>query len=47
MLSLARLKPGETLVDLGCGDGRLLRQAVTDFGAGRAIGYELDFDLVA
>lgn len=46
MLKLARVQPGEVLVDLGCGDGRLLRQAV-DAGATRAIGYELDADLVA
>lgn len=47
MLDLAKLQPGEVLVDLGCGDGRLLRQAVADYGASHAIGYELDDDLVA
>jgi predicted RNA methylase len=45
MLKLAALQPGETVVDLGCGDGRLLRAAV-DAGAGRAVGYELDAELV-
>jgi predicted RNA methylase len=33
-------------VDLGSGDGRLLRAAVADFGAARATGYELDAALV-
>ena len=46
MLTLGRLAPGERLVDLGCGDGRLLRSAVADFGAQGAIGYELDPSLV-
>lgn len=46
MLKLARLQPGEVVVDLGCGDGRLLQRAI-DMGAARAIGYELDGDLVA
>ena len=46
MLELARVRPGEVIVDLGCGDGRLLVQAVTAHGASRAVGYELDSDLV-
>lgn len=41
MLELARLKPGETLYDLGCGDGRIVIDAVKDFGA-LAIGIEID-----
>lgn len=40
-LLLARLQPGETLVDLGCGDGRVLRLAASEFGA-RAIGVEMN-----
>ena len=32
----------DPLVDLGCGDGRLLKLAVTDFNASSAIGYEMD-----
>jgi len=31
--SLARLKKGETVVDLGCGNGRTLLVAVKEFGA--------------
>ena len=46
MLELAKLQPGKTVLDLGCGDGRLLVQAVTEFGAKRAVGYELDAELV-
>eukprot|EP00966_Prymnesium_polylepis_P247200 5716339-Prymnesium_polylepis.1 len=46
MLTMARLKAGERLVDLGSGDGRLLRAAVQDFGAARADGFELDARLV-
>lgn len=48
MLELAKLRAGETLVDLGCGDGRLLLRAVSPpFNAGSAVGFELDDDLVA
>lgn len=39
MLELANLRPGEIVIDLGCGDGRVLREA-SRRGA-RAIGYEL------
>ena len=41
MLELAELKEGETVYDLGCGDGRMLIQAAQKFGA-RAIGLEID-----
>lgn len=40
MLDLAGVKPGETVVDLGSGDGRFLSVAVRSYGA-RGIGYEL------
>jgi protein-L-isoaspartate O-methyltransferase len=40
MLELAALKPGETVYDLGCGDGRILVAAARDFGA-HAVGVEL------
>ncbi len=42
LLTLAQLQPGETLVDLGAGDGRVLLHAVERFDAGAAVGYELD-----
>ena len=41
MLELARVEPGEMVIDLGCGDGRMALAAVTDFRA-RAVGYDLD-----
>lgn len=40
LLALADLKPGQTLIDLGSGDGRLLRAAAKS-GA-KAIGYEIN-----
>jgi precorrin-6B methylase 2 len=40
MLTVAALKPGELLYDLGAGDGRILSSAVKQFNA-RAIGVEL------
>jgi len=39
-LQLAKLKPGETLYDLGAGDGRVLLMAAREFGAG-AVGIEI------
>jgi protein-L-isoaspartate O-methyltransferase len=44
MLDLARLKSGETLYDLGCGDGRILVSAAKSYGA-RAVGVELSATL--
>lgn len=41
MFELAELKPGETVVDFGCGDGALLFTAVKRFGAAKGIGYEI------
>jgi len=42
MLRLAGVRPGETVFDLGCGDGRVLVTAARKFGA-RAVGGEVDF----
>lgn len=41
MLSMAEVKAGEVVYDLGCGDGRVLITAVRKFGA-RAVGVEVD-----
>ena len=38
---LARVKEGEHLLDLGCGDGRIVVTAAREFGA-RATGIEID-----
>src|SRR6266853_3645006 len=40
MLELANIKPGETLYDLGCGDGRILIAAVEKYKA-KAVGVEI------
>lgn len=44
-LRLAALRPGERLLDLGCGDGRVLVRAAETFGA-EVSGVELDPRLV-
>ena len=41
MLELANIKPGELVVDLGSGDGRLLMRASKNYRA-RGIGYEIN-----
>ncbi len=45
MLEVAGVGPSDVVVDLGCGDARMLVAAVNDFGAKMAIGYELREDL--
>ncbi len=45
MLDISHIKSGETLYDLGCGDGRLIILAAKDIGA-RATGIELREDLI-
>lgn len=40
MLEMANLKPGETLFDLGCGDGRILITAVQKYRV-KAVGIEI------
>jgi len=44
MLTVAEVKLGETLYDLGCGDGRVAIMAAQEFGA-NAIGVEMREDL--
>ncbi len=44
MLKLGGLRPGETMFDLGSGDGRVVIMAAREFKA-KAIGVELDTDL--
>ncbi|UCH37733.1 MAG: class I SAM-dependent methyltransferase [Candidatus Bathyarchaeota archaeon] len=45
MLSLAEVKPGEIVFDLGSGDGRIVILAASEFGA-HAVGFELEDELV-
>lgn len=40
MVSLAKIKKGEKVYDIGCGDGRMVYVAANDYGA-NAVGYEL------
>ncbi|MBV9158508.1 MAG: class I SAM-dependent methyltransferase [Acidobacteriaceae bacterium] len=44
MLEMASLKPGETLYDLGCGDGRILIAAAQRYRV-KAVGIEISNDL--
>ncbi len=45
MLELAEARPGDTVYDLGSGDGQIVIAAARQFGA-RATGIEIDADLV-
>jgi SAM-dependent methyltransferase len=46
MLELANIHPGETVFDLGCGDGRILIAAVQKYQA-KAVGVEISPKVVA
>ena len=46
MLTLAGVGPGDYLIDLGSGDGRLVIAAVARYNARGAAGIEIDADLV-
>ena len=47
MLELTEVGPGDTVIDLGSGDGRIAIAAVKDFGADRAIGIDIDPQRIA
>ncbi len=42
MCQLGKVTKDDVVFDLGCGDGRLVIQAVQDFGAKRGVGIDLD-----
>lgn len=46
MLNFIDFQPGETITDLGSGSGSILIVAVQEFGAAKAIGYEINPILV-
>lgn len=46
MCKLAGIGPGDVVLDIGCGDGRLVMTAVAKFGAKRGIGLDIDRDLI-
>src|SRR5215218_10363448 len=46
MLTLAKVGPGDYVVDLGSGDGRLVTTAVSRYKARGGIGVEIDGKLV-
>ncbi|KAI8644071.1 S-adenosyl-L-methionine-dependent methyltransferase [Parasitella parasitica] len=45
-LRMAKVGPGDVVVDLGSGDGRFVTAAVAEFKATRAVGIESDSDLI-
>jgi SAM-dependent methyltransferase len=47
LLRFARVGPGDVVVDVGCGDGRVAIAAVAECGAARGVGIELDASLAA
>jgi len=42
MLELAQVRPGDIVYDLGCGDARIPIMAVKEYGAKKAVGYEIN-----
>ncbi len=46
MLRMAGVHPGDVVMDLGCGDGRIAIAAVREFGA-EGIGYDIDPERIA
>ncbi|VTS08272.1 TIGR03000 domain-containing protein [Tuwongella immobilis] len=46
MLKMADVKAGDTVFDLGCGDGRIVITAVKQFQAKRGVGIDLDPDRI-
>jgi precorrin-6B methylase 2 len=43
---MAKVTKGDVVMDIGCGDGRLVIQAVKEFGAKKGIGIDINPDLI-
>ncbi|MGV3686502.1 MAG: SAM-dependent methyltransferase [Daejeonella sp.] len=46
MLKLAKVKPGDVVYDLGCGDGRIVVTAAKNYGA-TGVGFDIDPERIA
>lgn len=46
MLEMGRAGPGDIVYDLGSGDGRIVIAAARDFNAARAVGIDIDSELI-
>jgi uncharacterized protein (TIGR03000 family) len=46
MCQLAKVSRDDVVIDLGCGDGRIVIAAVADFKAKKGVGVDLDPDLI-
>ena len=42
MLEVAEVGHDDVVYDLGCGDGRILFTAIKEYGAKKAVGYEIN-----
>jgi len=42
MMKLAQIRPGDVIYDLGCGDGRIVIEAIKKHGAARGVGIDIN-----
>lgn len=47
MLEMADVRPDDYVIDLGCGDGRIVVAAARDWGVKRALGVDIDPERIA
>src|SRR5205085_5211102 len=46
MCEVAKIRKGDVVYDIGCGDGRLVIMAVKKFGAKKGVGIDINADLI-